>query len=72
MNRSPVISSNVSAVGYDSNTMTLEVEFKKGDVYQYFNVPHAIHAAMVAAPSVGRYLDANIKKAGYAVKKVSN
>lgn len=72
MNRSPVISSNVAAVGYDPSTMTLEVEFKKGGVYQYFNVQPAVHAAMVAAPSVGRYLDVNIKKAGYAVKKVSN
>jgi hypothetical protein len=72
MNRSPVISSNVASVGYDPSTMTLEVEFKKGGVYQYFNVPPAVHAAMVIAPSVGRYLDVNIKKAGYAVKKVSN
>jgi hypothetical protein len=72
MNRSQVISSNVAAVGYDPNAMTLEVEFKKGGVYQYFNVPPAVHAAMVAAPSIGHYFDINVKKAGYVTKKVSN
>ena len=72
MNRSPVISSNVASVGYDSGTSTLEIEFKKGGVYQYSNVPPAVHAGLVAAPSVGRYFDVNIKKAGYVVKKVSN
>ncbi len=72
MNRSPVVSGNVAAVGYDPSTMTLEVEFKKSGVHQYFNVQPAVHAAMVAAPSVGHYLDVNIKKAGYVVEKVSN
>lgn len=72
MKRVPVVSSNVAEIGYDSATKTLEVAFKRGGVYQYFNVPSSIHDGLMAAPSVGRYLDVNVKKAGYAVRKVAN
>lgn len=33
MNRVPVSSSNLRAVGYDPNTRTLEVEFLNGGLY---------------------------------------
>jgi len=39
MLRMSVSSSNISSVGYDPKTQTLEVEFHNGGVYQYFNVP---------------------------------
>ena len=39
MNRKPVRSSNISSIGYDSESKTLEIEFHSGGVYQYFNVP---------------------------------
>ena len=61
MNRTPVTSSNVAAVGYDPNTMTLEVEFRNGAVYQYFDVPETVYHDLVSASSVGRYLNQNIK-----------
>lgn len=72
MKRVPVTSSNVASVGYDEATKTLEVEFKKGGIYQYFDVPASVHAGLLAAPSIGSYLDADIKKAGYRYKLVSN
>ena len=62
MNRMPVISSNIASVGYDANTMTLEVEFTKGSVYQYFDVPEAEYHALVNASSVGTYLNQSIKR----------
>lgn len=62
MNRMPVSSSNVATVGYDQNTMTLEVEFTSGSVYQYFDVPETEHINLVNASSVGKYLNNNIKK----------
>ena len=43
MNRSPVSSINVASVGYDGSTLTLEVEFLSGSVYQYFDVPNAVY-----------------------------
>jgi hypothetical protein len=61
MNRIPVSSSNVAAVGYDQATMTLEVEFHNGSVYQYFDVPSTICQGLMNAGSVGSYLSQNIK-----------
>lgn len=71
MKRVPVISSNVASVGYDVGTHTLEVEFKEGGVYQYFDVPPAVHTGLLAAPSIGSFLNVNIKKAGYRYKQIS-
>ena len=61
MERYAVASSNVSAIGYDSQTQTLEVEFLGGSVYQYYNVPHEMHSRFMQAPSKGRFLNAYIK-----------
>jgi uncharacterized protein len=61
MNRESVISSNVASVGYDPQTLTLEVEFLSGSVYQYFDVPESEHANLVGADTVGGYLNSNIK-----------
>lgn len=62
MEREPVTSSTVVSVGYDSNTQTLEVEFKNG-VYQYYNVPQTIYEQMMMAESVGKFLNSYIKPA---------
>ena len=70
MNRVPVSSSNLSSVGYDPATATLEIEFLNGGVYQYFNVPAFIHAGLMSAGSHGSYFDAHIKKAGYSYRRV--
>jgi len=39
MDRTPVSSSNISAIGYDSDSEMLEVEFTNGAVYSYSGVP---------------------------------
>lgn len=65
----PVTSSSVAAVGYDATTMTLEVEFVDGSVYQYFDVPEGEYRGLVTADSVGRYLNQNIKN-GYRYTKL--
>jgi len=72
MKRSPVSSSNLSEVGYDPATSTLEIAFKQGGVYQYAGVPTNIYKGLMSAASHGRYFDAYIKKAGYAVRKMSS
>jgi hypothetical protein len=61
MNRTPVISSNVSSVGYDENDSTLEVQFRDGSVYQYFKVPSQIYTGLINAASVGGFLNDHIK-----------
>lgn len=61
MQRKPVSSSNIAAIGYDPATEVLEVEFLNNSVYQYFNVPSVVYEALMSAPSHGVYLNANIK-----------
>jgi KTSC domain len=68
MEREPVESSNLASVGYDSDSETLEVEFKKGGaIYRYFNVPPIEHERLVNAhalgATVGTYFSANIRNA---------
>jgi hypothetical protein len=70
MNRTPVISSNLASVGYDSRQQILEIEFNSGSIYQYFNVPVHIYNGLMSADSHGRYFDANIKKAGYGYRRI--
>jgi KTSC domain len=61
MERTPVQSSNIVSVGYDSSVETLEVEFKSGAVYQYFNVPTLLYEQLMCAPSVGAFFNANVR-----------
>ncbi len=61
MYRTKVISSNLSAVGYDSFQMILEIEFNDGAVYQYFGVPQNVHSGLMSASSHGRYFHAYIR-----------
>ena len=63
MKRVPVTSTTIESVGYDAASRTLEIEFKsRGSVYQYFDVPGQVHAALMASqPHPGTFLHANIK-----------
>lgn len=59
MIRQNVESSNVASVGHADTT--LEVEFKHGGVYRYYNVSAEKFEALMAADSIGKYLNAEIK-----------
>ena len=61
MQRDPVVSSNVASIGYDPGTMTLEVEFHGGRVYQYFDVPEPVYHHFMVAGSIGKFLNSEIK-----------
>jgi len=61
MNRTPISSSNLRSVGYDSATNTLEIEFHSGHVYQYFNVSESIYNGLMNAASHGKYHHRRIK-----------
>lgn len=61
MNREPVVSSNVAAIGYDEPSQTLEVEFTNGAIYQYYNVPQALFEQLMQASSKGQFLAYQIK-----------
>lgn len=61
MHRDLVASSSIASVGYDSASMTLEVEFTHGGVYQYCDVPDSVYQEFMSAPSLGMYLNQNIR-----------
>jgi hypothetical protein len=56
-----VNSSNVDQIGYDADRMELHVLFQNGDLYVYSDVPESIFEEFRAAPSVGSYLNREIK-----------
>jgi len=61
MKRNPVTSSTLASVGYDAPSRTLEIEFRNGRVYQYFDVPQEVYEGLLSADSVGRYFIAQIR-----------
>lgn len=63
MNREPVASSTIIAVGYDEPSQTLEVEFKTGSVYQYYNVTQSLFEQLMQSASKGQFLAYQIKNA---------
>lgn len=70
MNRINVNSSSIRSIGYDNENKTLEIEFIDGEVYQYLGVSDAIYQGLIAAPSLGRYLNMKIKNV-YSFKRVT-
>jgi hypothetical protein len=57
----PVKSSNVHSVGYNPATQSMDVQFKGGGkVYRYSDVPSAVHDNLHKAPSIGKFISANI------------
>ncbi|HBK4689244.1 KTSC domain-containing protein [Serratia liquefaciens] len=61
MERDLVSSSNIMSAGYDPDNETLEIEFKGGTVYQYYNVDAHLYEQFSGAASKGQFFNANIK-----------
>ena len=58
----PVESSSIELVGYDDEAQALYVRFhNRGRTYVYFDVSPEAYAALLEAPSKGRYLNFEIK-----------
>lgn len=53
-------SSTILKVSYDTLLENLRVEFAQG-TYDFFGVPVEIYHEMIAAESVGKYFQANVK-----------
>lgn len=54
-------SSNIARFRYNDEMSILEIEFKKGGAYQYFDVNEGVYEQMKAATSKGQYFASNIK-----------
>jgi len=70
MDRVPVQSSNLASVGYDISTSVLEIEFRNGNVYQYYGVPAQVYEELMNAGSKGSYFHRNIRNGGYSFSKI--
>lgn len=58
----PVVSSQISQVGYKPETRQLRVVFNhKGSIYDYEGVSQEVFDSLVNAPSVGSYFTAAVK-----------
>lgn len=65
MQRRPVRSSNVVSIGWEPSAEdeaqgTLEIEFKRGGIYQYAGVPESTYQELLGADSIGRYVNQNV------------
>ncbi len=58
-----VESSNLDAIFYDSGKQTLDVRFKNGNHYQYFEVPEETYKAFLAAESAGKFFHSAVRAA---------
>lgn len=59
--RKPVLSSNIKAIGYDAASKQLDVEFSSGSVYRYSGVSPEAHASFISAPSIGSHFARQIR-----------
>lgn len=57
----PVDSSNIRQIGYDSATQDLYVEWIEGRTYVYSGVPEVTHQELMDAASKGSYINREIK-----------
>lgn len=55
-------SSNIAEVGYLHETMTLEVKFHSGDIYQYWPVTEVGYKTLMKSESKGKFFYENIRK----------
>jgi len=56
-----VESTTLATVAYDPSRKVLQLEFCSGSVYEYFDVPAAVHAELLSAPSKGGYFNQAIR-----------
>ena len=69
MQRKRVNSSKLRSVGYDEKSMTLEIEFSNGQVYQYVKVYPEVYRRFMAAPNPTSFFEDRIEE-DYTGRKV--
>jgi hypothetical protein len=69
MERTPVTSTDIRAVGYEAESQTLEIEFNTGAIYQYSGVSPGEYEGLMASDSKGKYFHANIRNS-YSFSKL--
>ena len=70
MIRKNISSSDISSIGFEPQSQTLEIEFKSGGIFQYFEVSENIYNTLVNSISIGKYFNQYIK-GQYNYKKLN-
>jgi hypothetical protein len=55
-----VVSSMLASVAYSTDA-TLDLEFRSGATYRYFDVPQTVFQGLIAAESKGAYFNRNLR-----------
>jgi len=65
-----VSSSAVERVAYDPVSRTLDIWYKGGDRYSYFEVPRETYEALLTAESIGAFVNLTVKPHfGYEIEE---
>ncbi|MEA5056120.1 MAG: KTSC domain-containing protein [Anaerotignum propionicum] len=62
MERQYIDSSMITSIGYDATSCILEVEFKRGIIWQYHEFPEYMWYEFQSAESQGKYFNSNIRE----------
>jgi hypothetical protein len=60
MHRIPVSSVDITQIGYQEDSETLEIQFSRGEICQYYNVPSGVYDELMQAPAKEEYYHARI------------
>jgi len=63
MRRQKVESSNIAEIGYDLPTLTLQVKFHNGSLYNYWPIGKYTYDRFMSSKSKGIFFNQNIKNA---------
>jgi hypothetical protein len=66
--REPVESTALAAVGYSKRLHALEIEFRDGLIYRYEEVPAFVYRELLAAESKARFYNKNIRGKYHCVR----
>jgi hypothetical protein len=61
LDRVALNSTLLASAGHDPRRHLLEVEFRSGELYRFFNVPSACYQELLRADSKGGYFNVNIR-----------
>jgi hypothetical protein len=61
MERDNVDSSMIKSFGFVARDLTLEIEFKNEQIWQYYDVPESLYFEMKSASSFGTFFNERIR-----------
>jgi len=56
-----VNSTLLATLAYDAAATTLQIEFRDGSIYRYFEVPEAVYHGLLTAGSLGSHFNRRIR-----------